>query len=111
MGGNVVLGCAVLAVIGGLVLALALWQTQTGNVRFLHGYHYVNVSVANRPALARESGRWLAVAGVCVMLLGFALLLPSQAAGIVGTVLVAAMFVAIIMACRVIIGYNGSLFG
>ena len=37
---------------------------------FLHSYHYVNVPADRRPALARESGHWLAATGACVVLLG-----------------------------------------
>ena len=66
MSGNVILGCVVCVAVGGLVLALAIWQMRTGEVRFLHGYHYANVPDADRPALARESGRWLAATGLCV---------------------------------------------
>lgn len=63
MDGNAVLGCVVCAVVGGLVLVLAVWQMRTGSMRFLHSYHYVNVPAADRPALALESGRWLAATG------------------------------------------------
>lgn len=111
MGGNVIIGCASSAIIGGLILAMALWQMRTGNVRWLHGYHYVNVPRVKRAALARESGRWMAVAGVCVVLLGLSLLLPRTAADVAGVALVVAVLGAIFMACRVIVKYNGSLFG
>jgi hypothetical protein len=60
MDGNVVLDCIVCAVVGGLILVLAAWQMHTGSVRFLHSYHYANVPANRRPALALESGRWLA---------------------------------------------------
>lgn len=56
MSGNVILGCVVCVAVGGLVLALGIWQMRTGDVRFLHGYHYANVPDADRLALARESG-------------------------------------------------------
>lgn len=111
MGRNVFLGCIVCVFVGGLILALAIWQVRTGSVRFLHGYHYVNVPAADRPALARESGRWLAVTGACVVLLGFSLLLPDPASDAVGVALVIALFAAIIMTCRVVVRRNGSLFG
>lgn len=111
MNGNVVLGCVVCAVVGGLILALAIWQMRTGNVRFLHSYHYVNVPAADRPALALESGRWLAATGACTVLLGFSLLLPSPVADAIAIALVIAMFAAIVMTCRVIVRLNGSLFG
>ena len=111
MDGSVVLGCVVCAVVGGLILALAAWQIRAGSVRFLHSYHYVNVSAADRPALARESGHWLAATGACVALLGFSLLLPSPAADAVAIVLVIALFAAIIMTCRAVVRHNGSLFG
>ena len=111
MNGNVVLGCVVCAVVGGLILALAAWQMRTGNVRFLHSYHYANVPAADQPALALESGRWLAATGACVVLLGFSLLLPGAMANAVGIALIIALFVAIIMTCRVIVRHNGSLFG
>lgn len=107
---NVVLGCVVCAVVGGLLLALAAWQVRTGSVRFLHSYHYVNVP-ADRPALALESGRWLAATGACVVLLGFSLLLPSPVADAFAIALVIALFAAIIMTCRVVVRRNGSLFG
>lgn len=108
MGGSVVLGRAA---VGGLILALAIWQMRTGNVRFLHKYHYANVPAANRTALALESGRWLAVVGACVVLLGFSLLLPSPVADIVAMALIITLFIAIIMTCVVIVRRNGSLFG
>lgn len=111
MNGNVVLGCVVCAVVGGLILALAIWQMRTGNVRFLHSYHYVNVPAADRPALALESGRWLAATGACTVLLGFSLLLPSPVADAIAIALVIAMFAAIVMTYRVIVRLNGSLFG
>ena len=57
MSGNVILGRVVCVAVGGLVLALGIWQMRTGDVRFLHGYHYANVPDADRLALARESGR------------------------------------------------------
>ena len=103
MDGNAVLGCVVCAVVGGLVLVLAVWQMRTGSVRFLHSYHYVNVPAADRPALALESGRWLAATGACVVLLGFSLLLPSPVADAFAIALVIALFAAIIMTCRVIV--------
>jgi UPF0716 family protein affecting phage T7 exclusion len=111
MDGNVLLGCIVCAVVGGLILALVAWQMCTGNVRFLHSYHYVNVPAADRHALALESGRWLAATGVCVVLLGFSLLLPGSMTNAVGIALIIALFAAIIMTCRVIVRHNGSLFG
>jgi hypothetical protein len=111
MGRNVFLGCVVCVFLGGLILALAAWQMFTGNVRFLHSYHYANVPAADRPALALESGRWLAATGACVVLLGFSLLLPSPVADALGIALVIALFAAIIMTCRVIVRHNGSLFG
>lgn len=111
MDGNVVLGCVVCAVVGGLILVLAAWQMCTGKVRFLHGYHYANVPTSNQSALARESGRWLAATGACVVLLGFSLLLPGAMANAVGIALIITLFVAIIMTCRVIVRHNGSLFG
>lgn len=111
MGGNVFLGCVVCVFVGGLILALAIWQVRTGSVRFLHSYHCVNVPTDRRPALARESGRWLAATGACVALLGFSLLLPSPTADAIAIVLVIALFAAIIMTCRVIVRHNGSLFG
>lgn len=111
MGGNVVLGCVVCVIVGGLILALAIWQMRTGSVRFLHSYHCVNVPADRRPALARESGHWLAATGACVVLLGFSLLLPSPTADAIAIVLVIALFAAIIMTCRVIVRHNGSLFG
>lgn len=111
MDGNAVLGCIVCAVVGGLILVLAAWQVRTGSVRFLHSYHYVNVPKANQSALARESGRWLAATGACVVLLGFSLLLPSPIADALGIALVIVLFAAIIMTCRVIVRHNGSLFG
>ena len=83
----------------------------TGSVRFLHSYHYVNVPAADRPALALESGRWLAATGACVVLLGFSLLLPSPVADAFAIALVIALFAAIIMTCRVVVRRNGSLFG
>ena len=69
---------------------------RTGSVRFLHSYHYVNVPAADRPALALESGRWLAATGACVVLLGFSLLLPSPVADAFAIALVIALFAAII---------------
>ncbi|MCI2085307.1 MAG: hypothetical protein LKJ98_00965 [Olsenella sp.] len=111
MGGNVFLGCVVCAFVGGLILALAIWQVRTGSVRFLHSYHCVNVPTDRRPALARESGRWLAVTGACVVLLGFSLLLPGPASDAVGVALIITLFVTIVMTCRVIVRHNGSLFG
>jgi hypothetical protein len=111
MSGNVILGCIVCVAVGGLVFALAIWQMRTGNVRFLHGYHYANVPDADRPALARESGRFIAATGLCVAVLGFSLLLPDPAADVVAVALVAATLVLIAVTCRVIIKYNGSLFG
>lgn len=111
MGGSVILGCAVCAAVGGLILALGFWQVRTGDVRFLHSYHYANVPIADRPALARESGQWIAVVGACVVLLGFSLLLPSPVADIVATALIITLFAAIIMTCVVIVRHNGSLFG
>ncbi len=108
---NALLGCIICAVVGGLILAMAAWQVRTGSVRFLHSYHYVNVPAADRPALALESGRWLAATGACVVLLGFSLLLPSPVADALGIALVIALFAAIIMTCRVIVRHNGSLFG
>lgn len=111
MGGNVFLGCVVCVVIGVLILALAAWQIRTGSVRFLHSYHCVNVPTDRRPALARESGRWLAVTGACVVLLGFSLLLPGPASDAVGVALIITLFVTIVMTCRVIVRHNGSLFG
>lgn len=111
MSGNVILGCVVGVAVGGLVLALAIWQMRTGEVRFLHGYHYANVPEGDRPALARESGRWLAATGLCVAALGFSLLLPDPAAEIVAVALVAATLVLVAVICRVIVKHNGSLFG
>ena len=111
MDGNAVLGCVVCAVVGGLVLVLDVWQMRTGSVRFLHSYHYVNVPAADRPALALESGRWLAATGACVVLLGFSLLLPSPVADAFAIALVIALFAAIIMTCRVVVRRNVSLFG
>lgn len=111
MGGSVILGCAACAAVGGLILALAIWQMRTGNVRVLHGYHYANVPVGDRTALALKSGHWLAVVGACVVLLGFSLLLPSPVADIVAMTLIITLFVAIIMTCVVIVKHNGSLFG
>lgn len=111
MGRNVFLGCVVCVFVGGLILALAIWQVRTGSVRFLHSYHYVNVPAADRSALALESGRWPAATGACVVLLGFSLLLPGPASDAVGVALVIALFAAIIMTCRVVVRRNGSLFG
>ena len=108
---NALLGCIICAVVGGLILALAEWQVRTGSVRFLHSYHYVKVPADLRPALARESGRWLAATGACTVLLGFSLLLPSPVADAIAIALVIAMFAAIVMTCRVIVRLNGSLFG
>lgn len=106
-----ILGCAVCAASGGLVLALALWQMKTGDVRLLHDYHYVHVPAAARPALARESGRWLAATGIAAILLGFALLLPAPASDVISAILVTVLFASIALCCRAIIRYNGSLFG
>lgn len=111
MGRNVFLGCVVCVFLGGLILALAIWQVRTGSVRFLHSYHCVNVPTDRRPALARESGRWLAATGACVVLLGFSLLLPGVMANAVGIALIITLFVAIIMTCRSVVRRNGSLFG
>lgn len=111
MSGNVILGCVVCVAVGGLVLALGIWQMRTGNVRFLHGYHYANVPDADRLALARENGRWIAATGLCVTALGFSLLLPDPAADAVAVALVAVMLVLIAVTCRVIVKHNGSLFG
>ena len=90
MSGNVILGCVVCVAVSGLVLALGIWQMRTGDVRFLHGYHYANVPDADRLALARESGRWIAATGLCVTALGFSLLLPDPAADAVAVVPVGA---------------------
>ena len=111
MGESVVLGCAVSVLVGGLVLALAIWQMRSGSVRFLHSYHYSNVPAAELPALARESGRWLAVAGASVALMGLSLLLPGPASDIASAACLVVTFVAIVMACNAIIRRNGSLFG
>lgn len=111
MSGNVILGCVVCVAVSGLVLALGIWQMRTGDVRFLHGYHYANVPDADRLALTRESGRWIAATGLCVTALGFSLLLPDPAADAVAVALVAVMLVLIAVTCRVIVKHNGSLFG
>jgi sterol desaturase/sphingolipid hydroxylase (fatty acid hydroxylase superfamily) len=108
---NVIVGCIISIIVWALILGMALWQMKTGSVRLLHSYHTVNVPEEARPALALESGRWLAATGILVMLLGPALMLPAPLADISGFVLVAAMLVAIVLACRAIVKYNGSLFG
>lgn len=104
-------GCIVCIIVGALILALALWQMKTGSVRLLHSYHTVNVPEEAQPALARESGRPLAISGISVILLGPALLLPAPLADILGFALVAALLLSIVLACRAIVKYNGSLFG
>lgn len=107
---NAIVGCIISIIVGALILALALWQVKTGSVRLLHCYHTVNVPEEARPALARESGHPLAAVGILVMLLGPALM-PAPLADISCFVLVAAMLVATVLACRAIVKYNGSLFG
>lgn len=106
---NAIVGCIISIIVGALILALALWQVKTGSVRLLHCYHTVNVPEEARPA--RESGHPLAAVGILVMLLGPALMLPAPLADISVFVLVAAMLVATVLACRAIVKYNGSLFG
>ena len=108
---SAVLGCAVSVLVGGLVLALAIWQMRSGSVRFLHSYHYSTVPAAELPALARESGRWLAATGISVILLGPTLLLPAPYQEIATAILVTVLLASTALACRAIVKYNGSLFG
>lgn len=84
---------------------------RTQSARLLHGYHYVPVDLAEQPAMVAESGKWLAAIGVIVMLLGPARLLPQAIRDVADLVLVVALFVCIWMTCRIIMKYNGSLFG
>ncbi|MGN0287901.1 MAG: hypothetical protein ACI4B6_09590 [Atopobiaceae bacterium] len=108
---STMVGCVTCLLVGGLIVGLAAWQIRNRSVRLLHSYHYVHVSASDQPALAIESGRWLAAIGVIVMLLGFALALPQGIADVAGFVLVVALVVCIWNTCGSIVKYNGSLFG
>lgn len=108
---EVTAGCIVSIIVGALILSMALWQMKTGSVRLLHSYHTVNVPEEARPALALESGRWLAATGISVILLGPTLLLPAPYQEIATAILVTVLLASTALACRAIVKYNGSLFG
>ena len=91
----------------GVAVCIALmgaFMVYSGDYRLLHGYHYATTPVAERPALARETGGCLIGTGVSIALIT-PTILPSWAS-IVGAVLlvasIAGMFVAVIR-------HNGAL--
>ncbi len=99
MGMFIAVGCGLLcAGLGGYMVA-------TGNPSLLHDYHYATTPLAERPALARESGAGLIITGVGCALMGLAVTL-----GIVATVAGITFLVAgIAVALSAIIRHNGSL--
>lgn len=99
IGTLIAIGCGVLcAGLGGYMVA-------TGNPSLLHGYHYATTPLAERPALARESGTGLIITGVGCALMGL-----SDTLGIVVSVAGITLLVAgIAVALAAIIRHNGSL--
>lgn len=102
---DAVVGIVVTTGCGLLCAGLGAYMIATGNPALLHGYHYATTPLAERPALARESGAGLVAVGAGCVLLGLADHLAAWVA-VAGAVLLAGGVAASIAS---IIRHNGSL--
>lgn len=100
------IGIIVAAGCGLLCAGLGAYMVVTGNPSLLHSYHYATTPLADRPALARESGAGLIVTGVGCALMGLSDFFGVWA-GVAGIVLLVAGIAINLIS---IIRHNGSLF-
>lgn len=100
------IGIIVAAGCGLLCAGLGAYMVVTGNPSLLHSYHYATTPLADRPALARESGAGLIVTGVGCALMGLSDYFGVWA-GVAGIVLLVAGIAINLIS---IIRHNGSLF-
>ena len=100
------IGIIVAAGCGLLCAGLGAYMVVTGNPSLLHSHHYATTPLADRPALARESGAGLIVTGVGCALMGLSDFFGVWA-GVAGIVLLVAGIAINLIS---IIRHNGSLF-
>ena len=104
-----IVGCILSIIIGGIIVALGLWQRKTGNPFFILDISLGNVREGDLPALAAESSLGVVIAGVAIIGMGPVMLVTGDALSPVNLILDAFVLVGIIIVFIAIRKYNGKI--
>ena len=104
-----IVGCILSVIIGGIIIALGLWQRKVGVPFFVLERSQKNVKESDLPALARESSVGVILAGAAIIGMGLVMLVTSNALSPFNLILDAVIIAGIVIVLLAIRKYNGKI--